>query len=232
MGLIEDIGEATIRMASRTYRLFAGLVKKLRKFSIYPFFKNRGIDQRDYTVLKAQVGALLFLFFSVVYVFGFISGRAYAASLLIGVYPVLLFSKLREFYHDDYPAYRDFFLGYITIALLLVIIKTVKPLGHPIFPNLHLVVFSILYITAFSYFFKKKYGRNYTYGKVIEGGSPARVKLHYDLRASVKPAVALLENDAGVKEGDIVVLEVDSSVLNLRGRKALRILRRWEGESS
>lgn len=230
MGLIEDVGEGTIRIAAKIYRFIADIGNKSRKIRVYPFFKKRHIDYRDYVVLKAQLAALVFLLLSVLYVFGLINGKLYVLSLSVGGYPLLLLPKLRSFYHEDYPAYRDFFLGYLTVALLLVILKLVKPVGHPLLPNLHLVIFSIIYIAAFSYLFKKKYGRNYTYGEVITGGPSAQVKLNYDLRASVKPAVASLKNEAGAQKGDIVIVEVGNSLLNLRGRKPLRIIKVWDRE--
>lgn len=224
MGVIEDIGEGTIRIAARIYGAINDAWSKTEENRIYPFFNRKGIEYRDYTVLKAQLAALLFLLLSVLYVFGLINTNIYALSLLVGGYPLILLPRLRDLYREDYPAYRDFFLGYLTVAILLVVLKTAKPVGHPLLPNLHLVIFSVIYIAGFSYLFKKKYGRNYTYGRVIQGGPLARVKLNYDLRASVKPTVAMLNNDAGAEKGDIVVVEVDSSLLNLRGRKPLRIL--------
>jgi uncharacterized membrane protein len=229
MGIVEDIGEETIRIASQLYRLLVSAASRLRRMSPYPFFEKRGIDKADYTVLQAQLAALLFLFFSVLYLFEFINAKAYALSLIAGAYTLILLPRMRRFYPRDYPAYRDFFLGYLAVAVLLVGLKALAPWGHPYFPQLPTAIISILYITVFSYLFKRKYGRGYTYGRVIKGGSPAEVRLGYDLRAGVKPSRAFLDNMVGAKEGDTVVVEVRRSSLNLRGAKPLRILRVHEG---
>jgi uncharacterized membrane protein len=225
MGIVEDIGEATLRLLGRVYRLAVAAAEKSRGISFYPYFERRGIDYRDYMVLKAQVAALGFLFSSVLFVFGFLGARLYALLFLLGGYSLYIVLKLREHFPRDYNAYRDFFLGYLGVAVLLVVAKTVRPSFTPFFPNLHLVIISIIYIIIFSYFFKAKYGRNYTYGKVIEGGSIARVKLSYDICASVKPGVVSLINEIGAKKGDVVVVEVEKSPFNLRGKKVVRILR-------
>jgi uncharacterized membrane protein len=233
MGIIEDVGEGTLRLVSRIYHNIAAVARMSRKIKIYRFFERRGIDYKDYTVLKAQLAALLFLFSSVLYVFELLPWKGYALLSLGGGYPLILLPTLRKLYPEDYRAYRDFFSGYLVVALFLVMLKTLVPMSHSFFPNIHLVVFSLLYITAFSYFFKKKYGRHYTFGRVVKGGSPAEVKFNYDLRASVKPGIALLANEVGAEEGDVVVVEVDRAPFNLRGRKPLRILRvhRETGES-
>lgn len=225
MGIVEDIGEGTLKLISRVYRILTGVLKELDKTTFHSLFEKRGIDYADFTMLKAQLAALLFLISSVLYVFDFIPGRAYIILFLSGGYPILIFPRLREYYTADYNAYRDFFLGYLIVAVLLVMLKTVRPSSPPLFPNLHLVIFSFLYIALFFYLFKKKYGRDYTYGLVIKGGSPAKVKFNYDLRAGVKPSVISLSNDVGAEEGDRVIVEVESSTLNLRGRRPVRILR-------
>lgn len=229
MGFIEYIGEATLRILSKLYQLFLDLLieiaKQSRRVNFYPYFEKRGIDYRDYMVLKAQMATLVFLFISVLFVFGFLGGKFYAfLFLLLGGYSLYIIPRLKEHFTRDYNAYRDFFLGYLGIAVLLVVIKTAKPAFNPFFPNLHLVIISILYIVLFSYFFKSKYGRDYTLGRVIEGGSIARVKLNYDICASVKPCVVSLSNEAKVKEGDMVKVMVEKSAFNLRGKKAVRIM--------
>lgn len=227
MGIVEDIGEATLKLMDRVYRLVIAAAEQGRRISlsIYPYFERRGIDYRDYMVLKVQVAALGFLFSSVLFVFGFLGARFYALLLLLGGYSLYLIPKLREHFPRDYNAYRDFFLGYLGVAALLVMVKTAKPVSNPFFPNLHLVVLSIVYIVLFSYFFKRRYGRSYTYGRVIQGGSIARVKLNYDIRASVKPGIVNLPNGVAAKRGDVVVVEVEKSPFNLLGRRAVGILK-------
>ncbi len=236
MGSIEDIGEAAIRAFDKLVSDLIGLLIKLlkftRKISFYPYFQKRGIDFKDYVVLKAQMATLAFLFAAVLYVFGFLKPVFALSSLVLGGYSLYLIPKLREHFPGDHNAYRDFFLGYLGIAVLLVLVKLSIPSFNPLFPNLHLVVISIAYILLFSHFFKGKYGRSYTYGRVIEGGNPAKVKLNYDIRASVKPGIVGLENLVNAREGEVVKVEVERSRFNLRGCKAVRILRGVSPESA
>jgi uncharacterized membrane protein len=237
MGLIENIGEAAIsafdKLASHLIGLLIKLLKFTRKIGFYPYFKERGIDFKDYVVLKAQMATLAFLFSTVLYVFGFLKAMVFALFFLVlGGYSLYIIPKLREFFTMDYNAYRDFFLGYLGIAMLLVLFKTAVPSFNPLFPNLHLVVLSIAYILVFSHFFKKKYGRSYTYGRVIEGGNPAKIKLNYDIRASVKPGIASLENLVNAGEGEMVKVEVMRSRFNLKGCKAIKILGVLDGVST
>jgi uncharacterized membrane protein len=236
MGLIEDIGEASIRAFDKLVSHLIGLLIKLLKFTrkigFYPYFQKRGIDFRDYVVLKAQVATLAFLFSAVLYVFGFLKATVFTLFFLVlGGYSLYLIPKLQEYFTTDYNAYRDFFLGYLGIAVLLVLFKTAVPSFNPLFPNLHLVVISIAYIFAFSHFFKRKYGRGYTYGRVIESGNPVKVKFNYDIRASVKPGITRLENVVNAGEGEVVRVEVVKSKFNLKGCKAVKILGVEEGVS-
>lgn len=229
MGVIENIGEAAIRaldkLAAYSVDALIRIIRFTRRIDFYPYFQGRGIERRDYMVLKVQMASLGFLFAAVLFVFGFLEPRVFALFFLVlGGYSLYLIPKLREHFKEDFNAYRDFFLGFMGVPVLLVLFKSSIPIINPLFPYIHLLFLSIAYILVFSYLFKRKYGRDYTYGRVIEGGNPAKVKLNYDIRASVKPGVVRLDNLYNADEGVLVKIEVEKSRLNLRGSRAVKIL--------
>ncbi|NOZ77366.1 MAG: DUF2101 domain-containing protein, partial [Euryarchaeota archaeon] len=125
---------------------------------------------------------------------------------------------------DDFAAYRDFFLSYLGISFLLILVKKWKPTVDFAFPFAHLFILSVFGIAVLSVAFKRKYGRDYTFGRVIKGGNRIRVKVNYDLRASVKPGVYTLDNPSGAREGDLVKLRVEDSFFNLRGKKPVEVV--------
>lgn len=236
MGLIEDIGESTIRALDRLVSQLIGFLIKLirftRKVGFYPYFQNRGYDFRDYVVLKVQITTFAFFLSAVLYAFGFLKIIVLALFFFaFGGYSIYLISRLRDYFSTDYEAYSDFFLGILGISILLVLFKTAVPSVNPLIPNLHLMVLAVAYYLVFSHYFKKKHSRNYTYGRVIEGGNPVKVKLNYDIRASVKPGVMSLENQVNAGEGEVVKVKVEGSRFNLRGSKAVKILEVVEGVS-
>jgi uncharacterized membrane protein len=163
---------------------------------------------------------------SVAYIFGWVGAKATFMILLIsgGASLVTVFKDVRENFPSDFEAYRDFFLSYLGISILLIALYTWKPMVNFTFPFIHIFLFSIVSIGLVSYGFKKRYGRDYTTGRVIGVAEKTSVKVNYDIRASVKPGIYSFENPSGVKVGDVAKLELDSSLLNLRGKKPRAII--------
>ena len=238
MGGVDDIGEATVRFLSRVFYYMVGLlillitvlrtVGKWTKdnIKIYPFFKRRNIEFKDYVVLKAQVATLVILIASVGYVFGFLGARALVLLFAIGAYLLYLTNaEIRQHFTPDYVAFRTFFLSYCAISLLLIVVRIIKPTVDFGFPQFHLLVVSMISVVGASYFFKRRYARNYTFGRVTKGGDFMSIKVNYDLLSSVKPGVHMFENKTGAKEGDIVKLLVQSSGLNLQGSRVVGVMR-------
>ncbi len=236
MGSIEDIGEAVMAVLSRVFYYAIGILiwligvsRSLGKrfgINVYPYFERRNVELKDYIVLKAQVATLIFLMSAVVFVFGFLSVHILAFLFIVfGSYSLhLTLVQLKEHFSDDYPAYRAFFLSYLAISVLLVVVKFVKPAVNVIFPSFHILLLSMVSVVAVSLIFKHKYGRNYTFGRVVEGGDNITVKVNYDLCSSVKPGVHTFENRTNAKEGDIVKLLVESSSFNLRGSRVVGLV--------
>ena len=88
---------------------------------------------------------------------------------------------------------------------------------------MHYVTFSIAYVIIFSYYFRKKYARDFTYGKVIDEGDIMKIKVGYDIRANVKPKIINLTNTINAKKGDILKLKVERGIFNLRGARILEV---------
>lgn len=235
MGSIDDIGEATVTFLSRVFYYAVGVLIWLIKASrslgkllgknikVYHYLEKRDIELKDYVVLKAQVATLIFLASAVVFVFGFLSIRVLAFLFIVfGSYSLYLaLVQLKEHFSDDYPAYRAFFLSYLAISVLLVIVKFVKPTVNFVFPFFHFLLLSAVSVAAVSFLFKRKYSRNYTFGRVVKGGDFITVRVNYDLRSSVKRGVHTFENRVNAKEGDVVKLLVESDRFNLRGSRVV-----------
>ena len=234
MSSIDDIGDATVRFLSKAFYYVIGvliwLIKAARRLGkklggnikIYQYFEKRNIEFKDYVVLKAQVATLVFLAASVGFVFGFLSLRVLAIFAIFGVYSLYLtHAQLKKHFSSDYPAYKTFFVSYFAISVLLVLVRYVKPTVNSVFPYLHFLLISAASVIGVSYLFKRKYGRNYTFGRVMKGGDFMSVKVNYDLLSSVKPGVHTFENRGEAKEGDVVKLLVESHGLNLQGSRVV-----------
>lgn len=235
MRSIEDIGEAIIRLANRAFYYGIGaliwLIKALRPVNerlrkniglkISGYLEKRGIEPRDYTVLKTQISTLVFLMSAVLFVFGLLDIRSLVILLVAfgscSLYLVLV--QLKKYFSDDYPAYRAFFLSFLAISLMLVIVKFIKPTVDVIFPSFHFLLLAVFSVVAVSLFFKRKYGRNYTFGRVIEDGDNISVKVNYDIRSSIKPGVHTFQNTINANVGDVVKLLVESDRFNIRGSR-------------
>lgn len=235
MTLLEHLGEKIMSYSNRAFyyllSVLIGLIEGIRtaarvlgRFSPYPILEKRGVELKDYLVLKAQFLALGFLVLAVLYIFGRFIGPALSILMIIvGASAASSVLSLREHF-SDYVAYRDFFFSYIGISIVLLIVKRAKPTLDLPFPYAHFVVIALAYMLAFSYFFRSRYSRDHTLGRVIEGGDPMRVKVNYDIAASVKPGVHIFKNDIKAKEGDVVRLAVGRGFLNLRGSRVIAVL--------
>ncbi|MBU2559537.1 DUF2101 family protein [archaeon] len=237
MGKIDEIGNTTVKFLTNAFYYLIGFLIWLIKFSrpaakklgekikIYQYFEGRGIEFKDYVVLKAQIATLVFLAASVGFVFEFLSIKLLVALGVLGIYSMYLtLAQFKEHFAGDYPAYKTFFLSYFAISVILVFVRFVKPTVGYVFPYFHLLIISMVSVIVASYFFKRKYARNYTFGRVTKGGDLMFLKVNYDLCASVRPGVHMFENKTGATEGDVVKLLVQSSGLNLTGSRIVGVV--------
>ena len=163
---IERFGEKTLRLLERVYLLAIDLLIDLAVFlskvvervegfdasRLYPFFERRGIEKRDYTVFKLQVSSSLFLVLTTLFIINSIGARRYIFSggLLAAFSIYILFSTVKRDF-EDFNAYRDFFLSYYLLAVLLASIKTWKPFVSIWFPFFHFALFSFAPFTYYNF---------------------------------------------------------------------------------
>jgi uncharacterized membrane protein len=85
-------------------------------------------------------------------------------------------------------------------------------------------VLSIVFVGIVLAAFKKKYGREYTFGKVIEVKDDlVKVKVNYDICSSVKPGLHYFRYK-NVKEGDVVKLRTQRGFFTITGSKVVEII--------
>ena len=221
---IERIGSVAIELAEKLLRV-SEIAENFRDSMLERF----DIEYKDYIILKLQIFSLLFFLFSAIFIVNFISLRKY--TIIAAVFGFLsiytIFADIKKHFSEDFPAYRDVFLAYIALSIILVVTKIKKPVIDFGFPYMHYVAISIAGVALISFYFKKKYARDFTYGRVMEADFDfAKIKINYDIKANMKPCKCLLKNSIGAKEGDIVKVAVQRKVL---GSKPVEIIGvKWE----
>ncbi len=187
-------------------------------------------EEKERTIFILQLVSAGFLFMAMIYIFNFISFLIFAilGIILVAYLVYILFTKVKVMYGPDFPAYRDFFLMYIIVGMLLVIIGTnsnfVMAFSFEFFPSLSLLIFALIAVAVVFLLFRIRYSRDFTFGKVLEAGeNTAYVKVDYDIRSNVKPDLYIVDNHYGAKTGDNVKLKVDGKIIS-GGNKPVSII--------
>ena len=187
-------------------------------------------EEKERTVFSLQILSAVFLIVSMLFIFNFLSLLLYGVlGFIIAAYIVyIIFTKIKLMYPVDFNAYRDFFLMYIVVGILLVLVGTnpnfVMTYSFEFFPSLSVLIFAVLAVAAVFLIFRIKYHRNFTYGKVIETNkNSASVKVEYDIRSNVKPDVYIVDNSYGAQDNDLVVVQIDEKILSMSGNKPVSI---------
>src|SRR5690606_30661810 len=125
--------------------------------------------------------------------------------------------------------YRDFFLMYILVGIILVLVGTnsyfVMAFSFQFFPSLSILIFALVAVAVVFLIFRIRYSRDFTFGKVVESGeNTAYVKVDYDIRCYVKPDHDIVDNHFGAVIGDDVKLKVDYKILNGSVNKPVSII--------
>lgn len=133
-------------------------------------------------------------------------------------------------YGPEFPAYRDFFLMYLAVGIILVIVGTnsnlVMAFSLSIFPSLTILLFAIVAVVAVYLIFRIRYHRNFTYGVVIETGEKmAYVKVEYDIRSNVKPDIYIVDNSYGALNGETVQLKTEEKIFSNTGNKPISVMK-------
>ncbi|MGB9838315.1 DUF2101 family protein [Methanothermobacter sp.] len=187
--------------------------------------------EKENAVLKLQLTASGFIVLSIIYVFNFISLIVFmpAALILLGLLLYILYRQIRVMYPGDFEAYRDFFLMYVAVGVVIIFVSgnSALTMAFPFvfFPALTTLLFAVLAVAVVFLIFRIRYVRDYTFGEVIETGeNTSYVRVDYDIRSNVKPDVYIVENGGfDVEVGDTVKLAVEGSVMSMRGNRPVRI---------
>lgn len=187
--------------------------------------------EKEDTVFRLQLLSAGFLILSVLYLFNFFSIIIYAIlGILVGGYIVyLLYNRVKVMYGSEFPAYRDFFLMYLAVGIILVVVGTntnlLMAFSFSFFPSLTILIFAIIAVAVVYLIFRIRYHRNFTYGIIIETGEKmAYVKVEYDIRSNVKPDIYVVENDYGAVDGDTVKLKTEQKLFSNSGNKPIRVM--------
>lgn len=225
MGFLEDVGEETLNLVGVLVRASERTLSLLRRLDPYPLLEGRGIEYKDYLILKAEAASLLFFLLTIPLIFGLMAPRKYLppAGLLALYVAYLVHSPIRRAFREDYPAYRDFFASYLGASLILLLSARWNPFLLSL-PYLHLVLVSLALVLLFLLYFRLRYSRDYTFGRVLEAGNMVRVKTNFDIRSGVKPGVHTFENRVGARVGDRVRLAVERGSFNLRGGRVVGVM--------
>ncbi|MEK6978454.1 MAG: DUF2101 family protein, partial [Candidatus Hydrothermarchaeota archaeon] len=177
MGFLEDVGEETLNLVGVLVRASERTLSLLRRLDPYPLLEGRGIEYKDYLILKAEAASLLFFFLTIPLIFGLVAPLKYLppAGLLALYVAYLGHGPIRWAFREDYPAYRDFFASYLGASLILLLSARWNPFLLSL-PYLHLIIVSLALVLLFLLYFRLRYSRDYTFGRVLEAGGVIRVK--------------------------------------------------------
>jgi len=192
-------------------------------------------EEKERTILILQIASAAFIVVSIFYVFNFLSLILFLIlGGLIGAFVIyILYNRVTKMYRRDFNAYRDFFLLYLAVGIVIVLVSSNPNLtmafSFQSLPSLSVLIYAIIAVAAVFLIFRIKYHRNYTFGTVLEAGeNTAHVKVEYDIRSNVKPDIYLVENRPGAVTGDIVKLKIEEKIISTGGNKPLEILEVYE----
>jgi uncharacterized membrane protein len=188
-------------------------------------------EEKEKTILTLQLLSATFVVVSILSIFHFVNNLLYIpiGLVLIGSILYLLYNKVNLMYSNDFPAYRDFFLMYIAVGIILVLLNTnsnfVMAFSFTLLPSLSVLIFAVVAVVAVFLIYRIRYYRNFTYGTIIEEGkNTAYVKVEYDIRSNVKPDIYIVENKVGAVEGELVKLKLEEKILSMGGNKPIKII--------
>jgi len=189
-------------------------------------------EEKENTILKLQIAAGAFLIISILLTFNFVSFILYAVLgiLIVGYIVYMLYYQVKLMYSNDFNSYRDFFLMYVGVGVVLVLVagNSAITMAFPFqfFPSFSVLLFALIAVGAVYLIFRIKHHRDFTYGEVLEKGTnTSHVKVEYDIRSNVKPDIYMVENNNfDVVAHEIVKLNVEGGIFSMKGNKPTRII--------
>ncbi len=189
-------------------------------------------EEKERTILILQLLSAAFVVVSILSIFHFVDSIIYIpiGAVMVGSILYLLYTRVKLMYSNDFPAYRDFFLMYIAVGIILVLLNTnsnfVMAFSFTLLPSLSVLIFAVVAVIAVFLIYRIRYYRNFTYGTVIEEGkNTAYVKVEYDIRSNVKPDIYIVENKVGAVEGELVKLKLEEKLMSMSGNKPIKIIK-------
>ncbi len=219
------MSEAFNKVKKNFLKLF-GPFQRVDRENIYPLIKKRGVEFKDYALLKLQISYFLLLILTLLFLIDRMRASRYALlGGIIAIYSInILYSTVKDEF-EGFAAYRDSFLSFYLLFLLLSLIKIYRPVWTPGFPLLHIVVVAVLGTLIIFAYFRMKHSRDYTFGRVIsDKGVDLLVKFNYDIASNTKPQTVLIRKSINAKEGDIVKVRVNRGFLSLKGSTPVEII--------
>jgi len=186
--------------------------------------------EKENLVLKLQLASGMFLVLAILNTFNYVQFYIFVilGLLLVAYLVYLLFTKIKVVYAHDFAAYRDFFLMYVAIGIIIVFISYTPSLMSVIYfeylPTVSILFYTIILVMAVFVIFRLKYSRDYTFGIVLDSGSKtANVRVDYDICSNVKPDIYIVQNPVSAKDGDIVKITVEGKILSSSGNRPTTI---------
>lgn len=205
--------------------------EKYKRVDVSTVSNNFTPKEKERTIFILQILSGAFLVISILFIFNYLSFSIYGilGVALITYFLYLLYNKVKLMYSEDFNAYRDFFLMYVAVGIILILISNntflVSLFSFESLPSFSILIFAVILVMAIFVVFRIMHYRNYTFGTVVESGKKtAYVRVEYDIRSNVKPDIYLVENETGAEEGEIVKIQIEEKLLSKDGNKPVRII--------
>jgi uncharacterized membrane protein len=227
--VLYSVGEGAERLARGAARAFRGAFfpqpsEKPPKFSILRKLVKKEVTPHELLSLELQLVFIAYLAVSFAGVF-----LHWGIPVLTGLYLLeilfirWIFGEYREFFVEFEP-YKVFYYGISTISFLafagyLILRRTTTG----VYQYYAYVIAVFVVVLFFRWYFRRRFGRDYTYGVVEEVKNDLiRVFVHDDIAANVKPGYYWIPAVPDAEPGRVVKLLIEER--NLRGSVPVRVL--------
>ncbi|WP_048056533.1 DUF2101 family protein [Thermococcus sp. 4557] len=223
--LLYRIGESVYSVGGKVRGfLFPTPTERPPKFSLLKRFIRKPLTVHEFLSLRLQIAFLIYLLANLAMLLIRLSPiwiAAVGAAYLMYLRYTLL--KNRDFFIAPQP-YRTFYYGISGITLAAFLGYTaVRRIATSVYYYYGYLVVVFAAVMAFRWYFKQKYGRDYTYGVVEEiKGDVVRVFVHDDIAANVKPGHYWVDAVEDLEVGRVVKLIVEDR--KLKGAVPVRII--------
>ena len=237
LDLFYSIGEAVEELFQKVVNEVKEIVRPTPARSPPDFRILRRLVRRDVTIhellsLKLQLVLVGYLLLSLLIVLTLRSPYLLAL-LFIGeiAYLRYLIKRNWNFFVEAEPYY--FFYSVISVISFLSFLGylLLRRFATNVYYYYGYLIGVLIVVLLFRWYFKEKYGRDYTYGIVEEvKGDLVRVFVNDDLAANVKPGRYWVPAVPDAEQGRVVKLLVEERTL--RGSVPVRIIEVYLGQSS